>query len=193
MFKFVKIKAHDNKDYWYLLLDTKESFDLFIKQRSNDLVKSYMHIKELYAKNPMLARDGHFDTPDENVISFLLHLKDETEPRKTIVDDCKVLDSLLNGYHHMFTIYGTILINKNNGCQTLDKDMNILETRIREGILFPSEAIEEKDIKVSQWVGGKHWYVRVGGYDLPDKYFSYEKGFEAGKKYLEAKKEQNVL
>uniref|UniRef100_A0A6M3K6E1 Uncharacterized protein n=1 Tax=viral metagenome TaxID=1070528 RepID=A0A6M3K6E1_9ZZZZ len=190
MFKFIdcRYKLHQNLDQyergWFLYLDDKDSFEKFINKRGYELVRAYMNLKVNVSKdNPFRYKNGgHISNVDESTIANILYLDDT---RKTTADDCKHLDKLLSGYRMLFISKGHVLVNHNNGCRYMDDSFQILETRISKEIIFPT--CSEKDITVKQWEGGKHWYVRVGNYDLSDKYNTYQSGFEAGKKYLSTK------
>jgi hypothetical protein len=47
----------------------------------------------------------------------------------------------------------------------------------------------EKDINITKWPGGKHYYARIGNMQVMDengdtKWNTYERAFEVAKKYL---------
>jgi hypothetical protein len=163
---------------WYLLLDTKDSLMAYLEARNKQMLRSYWGMK----KQP--CRAGHYPTYEQNIIDTVMYLTN----RKSIVDDAAVLDRFLSGYIKVFQLYGKVLINKNNGCRHMDDTFVILKTEQRNGIIFPTEALTEKDIIVAQWEGCKHWYVRVGNFDLPGRWFSYKEGMDAGRRYLNTDK-----
>jgi hypothetical protein len=186
MFKFIyarhKIhpKIEEYYEQWYLLLDTIENFNQFILSRSNRLNNRYAKLhKEQEESTLRVFRSGHMSDEDDQLIVNRLALDDT---RKNIIDDALILDEFLQGYIKCFKDKGHIIVSPNNSFRFMDDSFQILDTKISEKLRFP--ATSERDIIVKQWEGGKHWYVRVGNYDLPDKYFSYESGLKAGQQYL---------
>jgi hypothetical protein len=187
MFKFIycRFKIHPKVDkfyeQWFLLLDTKEAFDSFIDKRANSLVRAYFTVKEKCDKNdPWKYADGsHLCDEDQSLIVNRLAL-DET--RKTVVDDCRILDTMLEGYSSCFRAWGRIVVSANNSFRDMDESFEIKNTIVKKEIAFP--ATSEKDIKVSQWPNGHHWYVTVGNHVLSEKFITYENGLMAGKRHL---------
>lgn len=187
MFKFIycKFKIHPKIDklyeQWFLLLDTKEAFDRFIDSRANNLVRAYFEVKEKVDKmSPDRYIDGsHICNAEHSMIVNRLAL-DET--RKTVIDDCRILDEFLEGYLCIFNKLSRIVVSPNNSFRHIDDTFEILQTVYRDEIIFPISS--ENDIKVSRWPNGSHWYVTIGNHVLSQKYTTYEAGMTAGKEYL---------
>ena len=190
MYKFIyaKHKIHPKceqwNEQWYLLLDNLESLHGFIQYRQRRLVKVYMDLKRRRNADGVNV-SKHYSGMDENLIGLTMECR---EDRKTIVDDAMILDSFLETYNKVFMKEGHVLINPNMfSCRWMDETFSIVKTVSKDDMLFPDVTLTQKDIKCNQWPNGNHWYVRVGEYDLPEKYSTYKRGMEAGKKYLEYK------
>ena len=186
-FKFIlaRHKIHPKVEkyhtQWYLLLDTKDTFYAFINQRAKDLVKHYLNLKENVDENQSdrYKNGNHICNEDEALIANRLSLDDT---RKSVVDDCRILDGMLEGYITCFSMLKKIIVSPNNSFRNMDDTFQILDSREVKGIIFPTTS--EEDISVKRWANGSHWYVRVGNYDLPNKFVTYEDGLNAGKRLL---------
>lgn len=186
MFKFIfcEYKIHpkvlEKYANWFLLVDSNEALNGFLESRSNKLVRSYFDLK-MRRNEPGNNVSGHYVGADENLIGLTMEAHPE---RKGIVDDSKILDGFLWVYVKGFVDKGHIIVSSNvMSWRHMDETFNILREEQREELVFPQE-FSEKDIVVKQWPNGKHWYVRVGNYDLKDKYNTYEEGMSEGRKYL---------
>ena len=184
-FVYVKFKIHPRVDEWYeqwfLLLDSKESFNKFIDGRAKSLVGAYTILKERASKKDWdrYSDGSHISDADQSLIANILSL-DQT--RKTVIDDCHILDELLMGYRKVFNARGSIVVSPNNSFRHVDESFEIKDTVVKDEIVFP--VTSEKDIKVSQWPNGHHWYVTVGNHVLSEKFTTYEAGLKAGKRYI---------
>lgn len=172
MFKFiyVRYKLHPELNHicegWFLLLDTIESFNEFLDKRANSLVHSYFNLKANASRTkPFIYKNGnHICNHDESTISNFLWL-DNT--RKTVMDDCKCLDKLLSGYQTIFLNYGHVIINSVNGCRAMNNSFKILEEKSSDKLVFPTTS--EKDIKITKWPNGIHYYAKIGNQDVVDE------------------------
>jgi len=181
MYKFIyakhKIHPKCEETYigWYLLIDNIDSLMDFIDYRKRKLVKVYFDLK-----NRKSEKGGHYFSADQTLIGITM----EHTERKTITDDANVLDSLTDGYVRFYNAKEKFVVNPNCfSYRDIDDTFEILETYSSKELVFPNK-YTEKDIVVQQWMNGKHWYVRVGNYDLKDKFITYEKGYEAGKELI---------
>jgi hypothetical protein len=196
MFKFIyaRYKLHPELSQicegWFLLLDTIESFNDFLDKRSNSLVKSYFNLKANASRTePYRYKNGdHMNIGDEYTISNLLWLDNS---RKTVMDDCRCMDKLLSGYQNVFLNYGHVIVNSVNGCRAMDESFEILEERLSNELVFP--VTSEKDIKISKWPNGTHYYAKIGNQDVVDdkgnvKWNTVEQAKKEAVKYLRKKK-----
>lgn len=165
---------------WFLLLDEVQTFMGFIESRRNHVVHSYMNLKLRQDK----VRMGHISDPDQSVIFNRLALDDT---RKTLLDDAKILDEFLSGYHKGFFHYGHIIVSPNNSFRMMDDTFTILETQLRDDMIFP--VTQQSEIRIIKWPGGVHYYAKIGNTDVVDangnqKWNSHEDAYFEAQRYL---------
>jgi len=182
-YKFIKIKANylGDKDntYWALLVENMIDLFRYFEAKNPQLVKAYFEIKKKKSFGHCIG--------NEQVAVETLFIADNNS--KTVADDIIIISDTFSKPKIREIINGNKLIINPSGigfCRFDEKYHTILQTIESDDFNFPCN-VDYDDIIVKQWQNGKHWYVRVGQYDLPDKYFSYELGFKAGKEYLERK------
>ena len=68
-------------------------------------------------------------------------------------------------------------------------DQEITDERFSEELIYPIEAqYNFDDVRYIQWPDGKHWYAKVGNFDICDKEGNYkwntkEEAMNAAKKF----------
>lgn len=65
--------------------------------------------------------------------------------------------------------YGKIYVNEVGGWFMLQDGMRILKTVQTETFKFPDVLYAESDIRITQFNGGKHFYAKVGDFQVVDK------------------------
>ena len=182
-YKFVKIKADylgdtDNA-YWALLVENMSDLFYYFEVKNPQLVKAYFEIKKK-------KHAGHC-IGNEQIAVETLFITDHC--CKTVIDDIFLIsDTFSKPKIHEIMRGNKIIINPSGigFCRFDGKYHTILKRIESDDFNFPCD-VNYDDIIVRQWEGGKHWYVRVGQYDLPNKYITYESGLNAGKEYLNKK------
>jgi len=147
-------KVEKRHEQWYLLIDNQDSFDEFISIRSNGLVAKYFEMK----KDMATKKFGHYADMEKVVIDLRMEM---TRGRKSVLDDCKVLDSFLEGYFLIFMRMGKFVVSPNYAFRHIDDSFEILDTVEKKKLIFPQ--VTSKDIKIVRWPNGKHYYASVGG------------------------------
>jgi len=185
MFKFVKVAASylNNESYWALLIETPLDLFEYFDAKSPQLIRAYFELKHKHTKYG--DRLGHYVSNNEEYAVHNLFIRDHGN--KTMADDICTISDAFNKTKLDLVLAGEKLLINPTGigfCWFDPKYHTILEQCEKSDFVFPCE-MTEKDIIVKQWENGTHWYVRVGNYDLPDRYNTYEAGMAAGKKYLE--------
>jgi hypothetical protein len=86
--------------------------------------------------------------------------------------------------------YGSIYVNEAGGWFMLQDHMKILKTVETENFKFPDILYTESDIKISKFQGGRHFYAKVGGFEVVDesgdsKWNTEKYAYSVAKKFLE--------
>jgi hypothetical protein len=86
--------------------------------------------------------------------------------------------------------FGKIYLSKNGSYFLPSKTMKIVATKKCETLDYPDNFFTKKDIKISKWPKGIHWYVRIGEADVREKdgtnkWLSYNRAMEVACSYLE--------
>lgn len=138
---------------WFLVIDDFMVLEKFLDFKSKDLVDDYRHVKSKgYAY--------HNFKQQQDAIEMCFNMK----PQKSLVDDMKLLsDEFLGGYYRIFIDMGIIYICKNTAIRPLRPSdiVTIHNEKYNNKLIFPDYT--KKDIKISKWGGGSHWYATVGG------------------------------
>jgi hypothetical protein len=98
------------------------------------------------------------------------------------------LDEVVKGKVKDLAKHGRILINQNGGYFYWHDGLSVLDTC--KNNKFPQYAL--KDVKVSKWPEGTHWYITVNGcavvVDGMEKWKSEKNAWDAAKKWVESEK-----
>lgn len=86
--------------------------------------------------------------------------------------------------------YGTIYVNEVGGWFMLQEHMKILKTVEVDSFKFPDVVYSETDIKVSKFRGGRHWYAKVGDFEVKDdsgdnKWNTEKYAYSVAKKFMD--------
>jgi hypothetical protein len=113
-----------------------------------------------------------------------------------MVDDLAHLSDVFSKPKIRMVLEGKKLLINSSGigfCPFSEKHHKIIEVMKRKDYNFPTHTLTEKDIKITKWEGGRHWYVKVGQHQLDDKFNTYDYAFDQGKKFLnKIKRKSNV-
>lgn len=144
-------------------------------------------VNETFEGNP-ISKEGKDHCRSNNKLSTFLHGCVLTFPENTkfypLFYFVEKLDSAVKSKINDLEKYGRILININGGYFTWNK--NIEEIESMEDDRFPQYSI--KDVKVSKWLGGSHYYVTVNGnlisIDGMEKWKTAKSADEAAKRWI---------
>jgi hypothetical protein len=195
MFKFIyaKHKIHPKIDryhqQWYCLIDNYDSLKEFLELRTKSLVGSYFYIKKVRAS----GKTCHFSNPQHVMLEtrFLVENIKETK-NKSLADDCKILDEFTTAYVKFFINYGSFVVSPNWAFRDIDNTFEILDKIESKFFIFPEDKkkLTSKDISVTKWPEGKHWYAKVGSHcvinDIGEsKWNSYNQAQIEAEKFLD--------
>ena len=177
MFKFAHIKYNylRGETAWQLLVEDVTDLLRYMEVTSGADVKDYFELKRRTKKRI------HLNTKLEMFRSLITSCKTE---RKTCIDDLNIISDTIFKPKLKAILRGKkLLINSVGGWCWLDNErMEVLEIITNDKFVYPYYS--EKDIKINRWENGTHWYVRIGNYDMPEKFIEYDDAKEAGRKYI---------
>ncbi|KKM23971.1 hypothetical protein LCGC14_1609770 [marine sediment metagenome] len=177
MFKFAHIKYNylRGEKAWQLLVEDVTDLLRYMEVTSGADVKDYFELKRRTKKRI------HLNTKLEMFRSLITSCKTE---RKTCIDDLNIISDTIFKPKLKAILRGKkLLINSVGGWCWLDNErMEVLEIITNDKFVYPYYS--EKDIKINRWENGTHWYVRIGNYDMPEKFIEYDDAKEAGRKYI---------
>lgn len=182
--KFWKIrnkKFESMRSYWVYVVDSFESLAFATDVKRNTYTQAYWTAKN---KN-IRSINPHYDA-EELVVAMAC----ENANTKTIIEDCSVIDDVfLSPLHRLYREFGIVVVGVNGGFHQFDGDYEVLEEVISDVYKFPEEKYTKWDIKISQWVNGKHWYAKVGNVDVHDnggnmKWDTYDEAEKWAKAYI---------
>ena len=179
IFKFVLVEALylNNERYWALFIESPNDLMNYCMKMDKSLGEAYFKIK----KDKFYRRE-YGNTNEEHIIDVLFAVNNNN--RKTFVDDLNHISSAQKLKWDMILKGKKILINSTlfGFCPYNPKTQKIIQTVKRKVLIFPSNTLSEKDIKVTKWEGGKHWYVKIGQHQMENKFNTYD--YALGKKFL---------
>lgn len=145
-------------DWWVLVINTPQRLVEYQQFKSKRLVESYFKGKKKVKEKQHLNGEE----------STMLQTIENTPNRKTVVDDINCIsDTMLHPMTKFFLDEKIPLVNQVGGYRFLDNRVQVLEELEREEIIFPED--ERLGIKISRWFEGKHYYAKVGQYDVKDE------------------------
>lgn len=186
MFKFQQIewRLHPNMDShieWLLAIDDFMVLNEFIEFRSKDVMCDYTILKDKTIK----GRKGHHNSRLQYAMDALF----ENKPQETLLGDIKLVsDEFLGTYSKIFKDRGIVYICNNFSIRPITKKeiVNMLSETECEIVRFPEYT--DKDIKVTKWPGGSHYYARVGGIDVEidgiTKWHTYMSAYNSAKEFI---------
>ncbi len=165
-FKFAKVKYNYLKGQisWQLLIENIQDLMHYFEIVQPRQVERYFDVKKRLNKK----------FPPEKFKDVALHLNEQDyglyasiacKPnRKSIIDDLFILsDTFCKPKINAVLKGNKLIINAANGwcCLLAGKSGHeILEIIEKDKLVFPYYS--EQDIHVSKWLGGKHYYARIG-------------------------------
>lgn len=181
-FKFVLIEASylNNERYWVLFIEDFEDLFNYFEQSSPKYIKAYFELKN------KKHRLGHCSTSYQSVIESIFLYNDDKN-RKSIVDDVFLMSDTIQGTKIKYLLRGhTLLINSTRMgfCNFDAKNHKIIKRVNKIDFNFPTSTLTKKDIKITKWERGTHWYIRIGQHDLGEKFIDYKQAKKAGDKFL---------
>lgn len=189
MYKFVKIKTSYLSEklpniYWALWVASMQSLRDYLRVQSPLFVRAYFDLKS------NLCLGNHPVGKYQEALNSLFigeELSDRVQAKqKSFLYDLEfILDKYIRPKSEALKRGKVLLINSTGVgfCYYNPTFHNILDVKLSDKIEFPDEG---NLIKVSRWEGGSHWYVRIGQYDLPEKYTTYKAALKAGQNYSES-------
>jgi len=170
MFTFHRVGWINQQDEevsgWLCLIETKDQLLAYFQYLSQDIVNIWLDIKD----SPEY-KEGHCRTTRANVMKYLLNIKMEKEGKHQIT-----MPNAINYIElistktiiDIFTQNGSVYVNSAGGCRITHLrndhkgiDEEIFETCKNKDFVFPT--MSEKDIKITRWFGGPHFYITVKG------------------------------
>ena len=200
--KFVKVKNTKlNIEYDWLadissledLMEIEKAFST--KNASN--IWEYLNSKDYY-----YALNQHFENVDRSkfgndhcspvnkIVPLLSALTVQAVESKVspILFFSNVMDKIVASKAESLGKYGRIFINKNGGYFAYTNYCEILE--VKEWHIFPQ--YEKKDIKVSKWPEGTHWYITCNGsvveVDGIPKWINEKDAWDAAERWIKKEK-----
>lgn len=168
MYKFQKVKLNYNNieiTYdWMLVIDSIDDLLTYHKDVMSSQIpnawKNLIEVQEGTAHiNSNLARIINFQVPN---------FETETNHHNKSLLELTVIaiDKIFNAKADCLLNFGKIYINKNGGFFPHSKDITVLDEMIinDDRMIFPQYS--EKDIRIKQWEGGKHYYAYVGDFPV---------------------------
>jgi len=171
-YRFVKLKDIKlNLEYtWMLECDSFE-----ILQSHNE---KCMHIviekglADLFNKEP-----HHLKTEWASGITQLQEITGDSLIKSAITLENNVIGGKIKA---MFR-FGSIYIRENGSYMVMHSDIEVMDVIERDELIYPQYTL--KDIKITQWKGGTHFYAKVGNVEVSDENDNYK-----WNTYSEAKK-----
>jgi len=110
------------------------------------------------------SRDGsHLST----IWAYAMHLQFfYDEPISILEASTKLELELLEGKLNLIKEQGGIYLTDGPAYMPYSKELEVIDTIVKEDILFPTYT--EEDIKIIKWNDGIHWYAKVGRMDIVD-------------------------
>lgn len=158
-YRFIKIQdiTLPKLDYDYMLYC--DSVELLLEH-----TKLYMdiHVKE-GLEDYFQNNKNHSTTIWRNQIESLSKIKQMTVLDASTYLQNKVLLSKLKTIHN----FGSILLSDRGTYMLLTEHYKIVDEVISHCMVYP---YGDYSIRIIQWNGGKHYYAKVGKFDVVDKY-----------------------
>jgi hypothetical protein len=216
-YKFIKIRrldmSADTPAYWMLLIDTAYRLEKYLEVYGEHIGMEYLDLRKNREYMDKKGIDGHYRNREQLVMHHTI--ADEKEKMKngereylprhimgTFVSDIVLIEEkFISPKVKCFIEDGSIMVNHNNGWHP---GKNYIKNRFYEGPMYEIVDIIEKDeyiypdekiqnIKISQWVEGKHWYAQAYGCTVEVngriKWDTQKEAMEAVTKYIEEHKE----
>lgn len=158
--KYIFIKIQDKKlpqlEYDYMLYC--DSIELLLEHTS-----SYMdnHIKE-GLEDYFQNSNSHSTTIWRNQMETLSMIKQMTVLNASTYLQNTVLNNKMQSIHK----FGSILLSERGTYMLLSDNYTILDKIILDSMIYP---MGDYSIRVIKWDGGKHFYAKVGKFDVVDK------------------------
>lgn len=188
MYKFQKIRFKSEK--------INISYDWLLVIESVDELNNY-HNQSMKGKIS-LAWDNLLDVQNKkahinNDLAKIINLKaavSESEGTKDSIITLteKALNDIYSAKYNALIDTGKIYVNNNGGFFSHNKYLEVLDELIidEKNLIFPEYT--EKDIRVKQWDGGKHYYAYVGDFrverDGKNKWDSFNEAYKHAKSFI---------
>jgi hypothetical protein len=148
-------------------------------------------IQAFIASGEQLKTRNHHN----NRISALVDAISQVKGISVAHAHAEVADKYVAGCIDLIEKYGTIYIQRSGGYFGHSSDIKIIKVTETVKFVWPSDKLTMKDINISQWAGGKHWYVstkdgqRVTDGDM-DKFNTYKYAEEVAERFI---KENSIV
>jgi hypothetical protein len=147
----------------------------------------YMHteiekgVKDWFSSNG--GKTDHLTTNWSSVIySTML-----SNGKNFINTSCELENKIINNKINAVNEYGTIYLRENGSYMLHTSHYEVISFIEKDYLLYPEYS--EKDIKISQWINGTHWYAKIGKMDVVSedgtaKWNTYEEAYKEALKYF---------
>lgn len=181
MYTFVKIK----NTYKDLNIEYPYMFRATSAQDIIDFNKAYLGPIIEEGVVDLASGNKHARTFWRNTVEQLAAIKGSS----FLQESMNLEIDLASAKHQAILKYGEIYINKNGGFTIPTEYMYILDSIEKEDLVFPNKIYTEKDIKITRWPKGIHYYAKIEGVDVKDEYgdlkwSSHEIAFNKAKEFL---------
>lgn len=186
-YTFVRIRNKNEKNSngsWYLLGDSIET----IKEHFNTYGKAYFKegVDDFIAWLDR-GKVGHYKSKFAYLIDITSQLRNKPWIIVATELENEILRSRLNCYFKEETQY----LGREMAVLIDNPLIEILETRVKNELVYPDdEKLSLADVRYLQWNYGKHWYAKIGKFDIIDEYNNQkwntkEEAEEAAKWYID--------
>ena len=186
IFVLAQIKKCPSVIQWGWLVNSQEALERFIEIKVNGLTKEYMQMKT------MEKPGSHYASEVQWGIDFTLHYYDQNSKNKkrtSIIDDSNILhNKFIEPVIKLYLRDGALLAWQNMFSLAPISGYKYLKTITKDTLKFPETSYTEKDIKITQWKGGTHYYAKVGSTEIEHngekKFNTYEEANKYAKKFI---------
>lgn len=183
-FKYALVEIHyegckkEDKPYWFLYIENYMDLHRYFEQQQPKMVKQYFEIKKK-------KKFGHCTSDIERAVETVFMVNNNN--RKTLLDDLYHISDIFSKPKIKMVMDGKKLLINPTGigfCPYNEKTHTIIKVVEKEDYNFPDIMLDDTDIKISKWEGGKHWYIKIGNHQMDGRFNTYEYAKDASTEFL---------
>jgi hypothetical protein len=170
---------------WGWLIDNTLSLMEFIEIKQKRQAVDYFKAKKEAIKNEHCIESGTC------AINWLFTIKKAFSENKktTIIDDFYLMhDEFIKPIIETYKETGGLFVWSNLFAFAPTGGYTYLKEITKSKLIFPGTTYSKEDIRIIQWRGGKHWYAKIGNYDVEinnnSKWDTYNSAYKAACNYL---------